>query len=227
LAIDPFVELRTHLHAAINDAIAGLEFSHSQLLGQRVSSLNGPEAESAFLPALLCTYVAETLGASDDAALAAGTALALVEASAHVVDDIVIAGSGSDIEPRGLIGIWGVPRTLNAADGFFALAHDVLMRLDDEGEKGVDASRTLVLTDELNEACRAWSEESDARFSAGVFHTQQPSQALVNAAVRLGALVAGREASDFDSLMTLTGLQPSATSRLSEAADYLAGVPRI
>ncbi len=223
MATDPFTDLRLHLHGAINDAIASLEFSHSQLLGQRVGALSGPESESAFLPALLCAYVAETLGAPRDVALTAGTALALVEASAHVVDDLVIAGSGADVEPRGLIGAWGVTRTLNAADGFFALAHEALMRLQDEG---FDASRVLELTDELNEACRAWAEESDARFAGGLLHTQQPSEALLNAATRLGALVAGKKATNFSALQTGPGLSSTASSRLSEAATYLAGVPR-
>jgi len=116
-----------------------------------------------------------------------------------------------------------VPRTLNAADGFFALAHDALARLEDEGFSAV---QVLGLLDELNEACRAWTEESDARFAAGVLYTQQPSQALLNAAARLGTLVAGREATDIDALTSLPGLEPSISSRLSEAADYLAGVPR-
>jgi hypothetical protein len=233
VASDPFAELRTHLHASINDAIAGLEYSHSQLLGQRVSALSGPDSDDAFLPALLCATTAEALGAPPDVALAAATALALVETSAYVVDDLVIAGSGSDVEPRGLIGNWGVPRTLNAADGFFALAHDSLVQLH---RLGFDAGRVLGLADELNEGCRAWAEESDARL-VELLLTQHPSTALLITAVRLGAGVAGYDGnvdlltaalsgSDSSSLRDLPGLEPPTATRLAEAASYIAGVPR-
>lgn len=234
MALDPFADLRGHLHASINDTIAGLEFSHSQLLGQRVSPLSGLEADQAFLPALLCALTAEALGAPSEAGLAAATALALVEGSAYVVDDLVIAGSGSDEPPRSLIGSWGVPRTLNAADGFFALAHDGLMGLHDQG---FDAAGVLGLADELNEGCRAWAEESDARFAAEVLITQHPSHSLLTAGVRLGARVAGYEGDvaalanavigdDTSQIKSLVGLQPFAATRLAEAASYLSGVPR-
>src|SRR5688572_26438934 len=106
---DPFADLRMHLQAAVNDAIAGLEYSHSQLLGQRVSALSH-DAPDAFLPALLCALTAEAFGAPSDVALTTATSLAIVEAAAYVVDDLVITGSGSDVEPRGLIAAWGVPR---------------------------------------------------------------------------------------------------------------------
>jgi hypothetical protein len=220
------------LHAAVNDAIAGLEFSHSQLLGQRVSSLMAHDAQAAFVPALLCAYTAEAMGAPTDIALVAATAVALAEASACVVDDLVAAGSGSDLDPRGLIEQWGEPRTLNAADAFFALAHEALVRLHD---RGFDAGRVMAIADEFNEGCRAWAEESDARFSAEVLHTQHPSYALLTAAVRIGALVGDFHGDldalsagvvDNDSNAIWTALSPSVAPPFAEAASYLAGVPR-
>jgi hypothetical protein len=228
---DPFVDLRIHLQAAVNDAIAGLDYSHSQLLGQRISALSH-DAPDAFLPALLCALTAEALGAPNEISLMAATSLAIVEAAAYVVDDLVIAGSGSDIEPRGLIRAWGVPRTLNAADGFFALAHDSISKLHG---LGISAQATLEVADELNEACRAWAEESDARFAADVRLTQHPSDALLAAGVRLGARVGAFTDSDALVDAVLDGdaariqalnLQPSAAARLADAASYLAGVPR-
>jgi hypothetical protein len=232
LTNDPFADFRAPLHAAIDDAIAGLEYSHSQLLAERVSALDLHEEREAFIPALLCAYSAVALGAPADIAVAAATALALIESAGFVVDDLVIAGSGADEDSRGLIGKWGMPRTLNAADGFFALAHDVLVQLKD---RGLDARLVLALTDELNEGCRAWSEESDARFSAEVLHTQHPSYALLTAAVRIGALLGGFQG-DVDALSTgvveddsdsiWTALHPSAAPPFAEVASYLAGVPR-
>lgn len=229
---DPFVELRNPLHAAINDAIAGLEFSHSQLLGQRVSALHSHHGHEPFVPALLCAFTAETMGAEPKAALTVATALGLIEASAYVVDDLVAAGSGGDTEPHGLIAQWGVPRTLNAADAFFALANEALVRLQD---LGFEASRVLRIADELNEGSRAWAEESDARFSADVLETQHPSYALLAAAVRIGALTGGFEGDldtlsagivENDSAAIWSALHPSAAPPFAEAAIYLAGVPR-
>jgi hypothetical protein len=232
LTNDLFADLRSPLHAAINDAIAGLEYSHSQLLAQRIGALELHEEHEAFIPALLCAYSAIALGAPPDVSITAATALALVEGTALVVDDLVIAGSGADEDGRGLIGNWGVPRTLNAADGFFALAHDALVRLQD---RGLDARLVLALTDEFNEGCRGWSEESDARFSAEVLHTQHPSYALLTAAVRIGALLGGFQG-DLDALSAgvveddsdaiWTALHPSAAPPFAEVASYLAGVPR-
>jgi geranylgeranyl pyrophosphate synthase len=232
LTNDIFAPLRAPLHAAINDTIAGLEFSHSQLLGQQISMLMTHDGEQAFIPALLCAYTAETMGTPAELALTAATALALLEASAFVVDDLVIAGSGADEDGRGLIGTWGVPRTLNAADAFFALAHEALVQLQD---KGLEARFVLAVADELNEACRAWAEESDARFSAEVLHTQHPSYALLAAAVRIGALQGGFQGDldaltsgvvDNDAVAIWGALSPSAAPPFVDAATYLAGVPR-
>jgi geranylgeranyl pyrophosphate synthase len=230
LASDPFSDQRAHLLAALNDAIAGLEFSHSQLLGQRMSSLSGADADDAFLPALLCSLTAEALGAPSDVALTAATALALVEATAYVVDDLVVAGSSS--QSPGLIDHWGVPRTLNAADAFFALGHDVLIRVEHER---FDAARVLELTDAFNDACRDWSEETNSRLGTAAGVSKHPSPALLSAAVRIGATIAGADRhtaavstavfrNDASTLKTI--LSPHAAARLGEAASYLAGVSR-
>jgi hypothetical protein len=230
LAEDLFADQRAHLYAAINDAIASLDFSHSQLLGQHMSSLSGPDADDAFLPALTCVLTADALGAPSEAALTAATALAIVEATAYVVDDLVAAGSSG--EAPGLIGHWGVPRTLNAADAFFALGNDVLIRIEGEG---FDAGRVLKLADVFNDACRDWSEETNARFGSAPGISKHPSPALLHAAVRMAALIAGFEGDAVsvstaltrnDAAMLETLLPSHAATRLAEAASYLAGVPQ-
>lgn len=222
MVADPFATLRPHLLAAVNDAIAGLEFSHSQLLGQRVGLLNASEGSRSFLPGLLCAFIAETLGVKQEVALKPASALSLLEAVAHVVDDLVVAARDAGEEPRGLIPSWGVPRTLNAADAFFALAHDSLRGLEDDG---FSPSRILELLDELNDACRLWAEEASARLAAGLSAAQFPSDALLNAATRLAALAAGQPIDGID-LESFIRLDPTGSTRLHDAERYLAGVPR-
>lgn len=230
MANDPFAEIRDHLHAAVNDAIAGLDYSHSQLLGQQVSAQS--HEPDSFLPALLCALSAEAFGAEREAAMAAGTAFALAEASAYVIDDLVAAESGADTAPRGLIGAWGVPRTLNAADGFFALAHESLHSLHDLD--GFTTETVLGLSSRFQDALRAWSEESEARLNGGGSLMSHPSVTLVVAAVEIGARTGGvapdaarRLAAAFvsqDTAGIAAVVSPSQAGTLFEAATYLAGV---
>lgn len=232
MAADPFSDLRDHLHAAVNDAIAGLDYSHSQLLGQRISALSSAGSNEDLLSGLVCALVAESLGAGREPSMAAGTAFALVEASAYVVDDLVAAGSGSDVAPRGLIGAWGVPRTLNAADGFFAIGHESLMSLHD---LGYDAATVLVYAAEFDAAVRAWSEESEQRFSSDLLSTLHPSPALLAAGAYLGARIGGLDnelarrlgaalAAGASADVAALPIDPSARIILADTATYLAGV---
>jgi len=231
VAHDPFSELRDHLHAAVNDAIAGLDYSHSQLLGQQVSALSSADSDSDFLPGLLCAFTAEALGAGREEAMAAGTAFALVEAAAYVVDDLVAAGSGGDVSPRALIGAWGVPRTLNAADGFYALAHECLLSLHD---LGIDAGAVLALAADFDAACRAWAEESEATLRTNSGLTRHPSPPLLRAAAFFGARLGGIDTHLADRVAAALGgpatdveglpLDAEARQALSSAHSYLAGV---
>jgi hypothetical protein len=75
----------------------------------------------------------------------------------------------------GLEGVWGMPRTLNAGDAFFALAHASIL--------GLEAAPDLAALDVFDTACRAASAALAAGRPAG--------PALVLPALALAAEVSG------------------------------------
>ena len=91
------------------EAVERLPYSQKQLLRQHLN-VSFDSNPAHWLPALLCLHAAEALGASQDDASPAATALALIEASALVVDELVLVRAGADVPPRGLLATWGIVR---------------------------------------------------------------------------------------------------------------------
>jgi hypothetical protein len=208
------------------EAIERLPYSQKHLLRQQLAASFDSDP-TYWLPALTCLHTAEVLGATRSDVVPAATALGLVEAAALVVDELVLAGGGAGVPPRGLLASWGMPRTLNAGDAFFALAQSTLLSM-----AAVPPDELLSLAAVFDEAVEGWAEESESLRDSATSVTLHPSRALLSAGLNLGARIAGvgRQAADRLALglesgsAPLDGFSQKAISELQAALDYLAGV---
>jgi hypothetical protein len=109
-----------------------------------------------------------------------------------------------------IIGAWGMPRTLNAADGLYALGRQILLSheaLDAESRLEALAVYTAAARS-LSEALHAWSPQGD-----GALHNA--ARSLYAAAAALAALCCGLEG---DSRQRLAALSEDAAAESVEAA---------
>lgn len=165
---DPFAPYRPALEAALTRAIDSLSTSHAVLLSHQVET--GASRE----PGLLCLLAADALGAPASTAEPAAVALSLLDAMAATF-------GGLDDEGAALAR-YGMPRSLNAGDGFYALAQSALLHTADNGEPG----QRLAAIDLLDATCRAHAE--DLRLAAT---GARPASTLRNAAIEFAAMAAG------------------------------------
>jgi len=146
---------------------------------------------------LLCLLVAEAAGSPMERAMPAAVALELLHNFSLVHDDIEDNSATRRGRPT-VWKVWGIPQAINVGDGLFALTQLALGRLSDQG---VPPARTLEAIRAFNAACVALTEGQflDMRFEARVDVTlkeylrmiQGKTAALIGAACRLGALIAG------------------------------------
>src|SRR3954469_6224800 len=168
MTADMFAAYRPVLEAALTRAIDSLSTSHAVLLSHQVET--GASRE----PGLLCLLAADALGAPESAAEPAAVALSLLDAMAATF-------AGLDEEGAAL-SRYGMSRSLNAGDGFYALAQSALLHATDAGEP----EQRLAAIDLLTATSRAHAE--DMRLAApGVATTST----LRNAAIEFAALAAG------------------------------------
>jgi hypothetical protein len=168
MTADIFAAYRPALEAALTRAIDGLAASHAVLLSHQVET--GASRE----PGLLCLLAADALGVPEDAAQPAAVALSLLDAMAATFDSLDEEGAA--------LSRYGMPRSLNAGDGFYALAQSALLHATDAGEP----EQRLAAIDLLDATCRAHAE--DMRLAAT--DSRQVST-LRNAAIEFAALAAG------------------------------------
>ena len=135
------------------------------------SALDGGASRHA---GLLCLLAADALGAQPGAAEPAAVALSLLDAMGVTFVELDAADAP--------LGRYGMPRSLNAGDGFYALAQSALLHAVDAGEP----EQRLAAIDLLDATCRAHAE--DMRLTA----TGTPgTSTLRNAAIEFAALAAG------------------------------------
>src|SRR5688500_8173346 len=108
MTADPFAAYRAALEAALTRAIDSLAASHAVLLSHQVET--GASRE----PGLLCLLAADALGASGGIVEPAAVALSLLDAMATTFEGLDEEGAA--------LSRYGMPRSLNAGDGFYALA---------------------------------------------------------------------------------------------------------
>jgi hypothetical protein len=182
---DRFAAYREPLEAALTRAIDSLSTSHAVLLSRQLEDGRSRD------PGLVCLLAADALGAPAGAAEPAAVALTLLAAM-----NAAFAGLDEEGAP---LSRYGMPRSLNAGDGFFALAQSSLLHAADAG----DAAQRLRAIDLLDATCRANAE--DLRLQA------ENAPLLKNAAVELAALAAGR---------AMASLPPDARAKIEAALQY-------
>src|SRR6185503_12201169 len=157
---NPFASYRPVLDEALRRALDSLATSHVVLLSHQVDTGASRDA------GLLCLLAADALGAPSGAAEPAAVALSLLDAMSATFE-------GLDEESAALAR-YGTPRSLNAGDGFYALAQSALLHAQDAGEP----EQRLAAIDLLDATCRAHSE--DMRLAAT---GAAPVSSLRNAAI--------------------------------------------
>ena len=164
---DPFADYRPVLDAALTRALDSLATSHAVLLNHQVEAPYDTSRDAG----LLCLFAADALGAEPGAAEPAAVALSLLDAMGAT-----FASLDDDEAP---LARYGMPRSLNAGDGFFALAQSALLHIADVE----DPDKHLAAVKLLDATCRAHAEDIRLQTSGA------PS--LRNAAVEFAALAAG------------------------------------
>ena len=170
---DPFAGYRPALGDALTRALDSLSASHVVLLNQQLAASGDDASHDA---ALLCLLTAEALGAEPHAARPAAVALALIEAMGKVFVELD--------SPEAPLARYGMARSLNAGDAFFALAQASMLHAVD----GPPPEQRLAALDLLDAICRLYADELHARLQ-----TEYAARApvLQLAALGLGALSAG------------------------------------
>ncbi len=179
----PFASHRGRLLAGAREALAGLGAGHAALLRDQIATADGRAGEQeAFLPSLLCLAAAEALGAPAERALPAATALLCLAEMASIFEGIAGHGTAAGALPA----TWGMPRALNAGDGFFVVAQSALLKAE-----GLSAEERLRALDLLDGACRDLSEEL---YEAAQANATVRGRSLLPAAAALGGLFAAADA---------------------------------
>lgn len=220
--VDPFASYRPLLVAELGKA-AAISQGHAQVLRDQVSMVMTTAGDASFLPSFLCLVTVEAMGGVIQDALPSATALALLHVMAQTFAGL--AGDSRD----GLASKWGMARSLNAGDAFFALAQRTFLTA-----QGSDAEHRLGCVDVLDEACHRFGEMIFTRFDSRA--AGEPSDPLLESAAALGGLLAGSDDRRVGQLRLLGGaladgssyeehiltLPEEARPRLSAAADYIA-----
>jgi hypothetical protein len=144
---------------------------------------------------LLCLLAADALSAPSGAAQPAAVALSMLEAMSSTFEQLDHQGAA--------LARYGTPRSLNAGDGFYALAQSALLHATDGGEP----EQRLAAVDLLDATCRAHAE--DLRLAAtGASH----ASSLRSAAIEFAALAAG---------VSTASLPPEARAKIDAALQAL------
>jgi geranylgeranyl diphosphate synthase type I len=188
-ATDPFASYRQPLLADLRRTLEASDLSHAALLREQFAAMStagtGGDTGPELLPSFLCLSTAEALTGRADEALPPATALALLATMGRVFAELASSGAGRTGAGSHLEAAWGLPRTLNAGDAFYAAAQSTLL-----GAPGGTPERNLKALEMLDSASRAYSDELHQRLALPRDRVSH-SAALLSAGTALGALYAG------------------------------------
>jgi len=170
-------------------------------LGWQDASFRPAEGPSGKrLRPLLCLLAMEAAGGDWERALPAAAAVELVHNFSLVHDDIEDRSSLRRGRPT-LWSLWGVPQALNAGDGLFTLGRAALLRLRGHGFPAETVLEAVSLLDRaILRLCEgqyldlAFQGRLDVDEAAYLQMIAAKTAALLEAAVELGALLAGGDA---------------------------------
>jgi hypothetical protein len=170
---DPFAAHRIPLRTALQSALDAETYGYAALLQSQMAI--SAHDDDILMPGLLCLATAEAIGGDATVSLAPAVSLVLLGAMSAVFE--AIAGEGaSELERE-----WGMPRALNAGDGFYALANTILL----SATKGMGTDDGLQAVGLLDAACHGLSLE--------IHRGVRESFPLLRAGAALGALFAGAD----------------------------------
>jgi hypothetical protein len=140
-------ELRATVLEALQRTVAGVDAGYAALLRHQ---LRDTEVDDRLYgPAVFCLGLGRLITGEDFGTLPEATALGLLEEMGRVFIDLE-----TPLDDATLTATWGMPRTLNSADGFYALAQQAL--IDDEA---LSPQVRLNALGVFSEATRAFSED--------------------------------------------------------------------
>jgi hypothetical protein len=185
---DSWIRCREILEEGVARALSDLHFSQVEPLRDQLSA----SEPSANLAAMVCLRTAQAVRGTPEVAEPAATALAMVSQMGLVF---------TSLDTRGRLSTtWGMPRTLNAGDAFFAIAQRVLLSSQNE----ITATRRMAALRLLDKTTRALAE---ALHAAGDMQAtaSMTQRALLPAAVSLGALLGGADEATRIRLVSFVG----------------------
>ena len=195
---------RDLLHEAVSGSLEGASFSSAQLVREQLEASDPGDYEAAAFASLAA---AEAVGGAYEAALPGAVAMALLSQMALVFTGMENSGGAASLSTA-----WGMPRSLNAGDAFFAMAQESVLAAPAE----LTAADRLQATRILDGGSR---DLLDALFAAN--GNADPVaiglRALLPAAMALGALLGGADAGASQRLAELgrawATMEPEALSR--------------
>jgi hypothetical protein len=167
-------QLRERIVGALQHAIDGLDEGYAAPLRSQLRVEN-----DSYDAAALCLGLGSIAGAEAKTTPCALT-LGLLEEMGRVFMGLE---DGSSIS-----GVWGMPRTLNAADGLYALAQHLLQTAE-----ALDEAEKLAALSIFHDAARTFSEALQAWSAGGAAGLQKAARSLYPAAASFASLCGGFE----------------------------------
>lgn len=175
---DIWASRRELVHDALLQRAEAVAFSSNQLVREQIQASDPADYE---MVALACLAAAEAAGGSAKAALPGAVAVAALAQMALVFSGLENSGGAASLSTA-----WGMPRSLNVGDAFFALAQESILLASVElaAEERLQATRILDASSRaLVDALFGASEHADVALAG--------QRALLPSAMALGGLYAG------------------------------------
>jgi hypothetical protein len=182
-------ELRRSIVDGLQRAVDGLEGGYASPLRRQLRAEG-----DVYDAAVLCLGLGR-IGGQEIRTLPCALTLGLLEEMGRIFLGLE---DGSTIQ-----GAWGMPRTLNAADGLYALGRQILL-----SDEALDTLTRLEALRIYTAATRDFAEALNAFAPEGAGALQKAARSLYPAAVSFAALCCGIDAAKRDALIALADQAP-------------------
>jgi hypothetical protein len=172
-------ELRALVVEALRQSVDARDEGFAALMRNQ---LRHAEADAArFGPAVFCLALGRMIAGDETRTQPAAVALGLLEEMGHAFAGIESSAGGDTA-----VGLWGMPRALNAGDAFYALGHHLLLH-----DEALSETARLAAASVYTRAARAYSEALHAHSPEGAAGAARAARVLYPAAVALATLCCG------------------------------------
>jgi hypothetical protein len=191
-------QLRSSVVEGLQRAIDGISAGYVAPVHRKLTA-----EDDAYNAAVLCLGLG-TKGGEEEKTLPCALALGLLEEMGRVFLGLE---DGSSVTSG-----WGMPRTLNAADGLYTLAQHLI-----QSAEGLNAAEKLEALSIFHAAARDFSEALQAYSPGGPAELQKASRSLYPAAAAFAALTCDIAGSAKEELIALAQASADASSDLDAA----------